>query len=65
MRKELQGKKWVFDNVTAEGQIRFGDWFQVCNTVATLCNDAFLLECYRQEEGYYILPNGDRIEEEW
>lgn len=64
LRKELQGEKWVFDNVVAEGQIRFGDWFQVSNTVATLCNDAFLLEDYRQEDGYYILPNGDRIEEE-
>lgn len=64
LRKEQQGEKWVFDNAVVEGQIRFGDWFQVSNTVATLCNDAFLLEDDRQKDGYYILPNGDRIEEE-
>ena len=63
LHKELLGEKWVFHDTTAVGQIRFGDWFQVSNTVATLCNDAFLLEEYRQENGYYILPNGDRIEE--
>lgn len=64
LHKEQQGEKWIFDNTAAEGQIRFGDWFQVSNTVATLCNDAFLLEDYRREDGYYILPDGDRIEEE-
>ena len=64
LHKEQQGEKWIFENVVAEGQIRFGDWFQVSNTVATLCNDAFLLEDYRQEDGYYILQNGSRIEEE-
>ena len=64
LHKEQQGEKWIFENVVVEGQIRFGDWFQVSNTVATLCNDAFLLEDYRQEDGYYILQNGSRIEEE-
>ena len=62
--KELQGEKWIFANTLAKGQIRFGDWFQVSNTVATLCNDAFLLEDYKRENGYYVLPNGDCIEEE-
>ena len=64
LRKELLGEKWIFDNATAERRIRFGEWFQVSNTVATLCNDAFLLEDYRKENGYYILPDGDQIEEE-
>lgn len=64
LRKELLGEKWIFDNAAAEKRIRFGDWFQVSNTVATLCNDAFLLEDYKRENGYYILSDGDRIEEE-
>ena len=60
--KELPGEKWVFDNAAAERRIRFGDWFQVSNTIATLCNDAFLPENYRKENGYYILSDGDTRE---
>ena len=60
--KELPGEKWVFDNAAAERRIRFGNWFQVSNTIATLCNDAFLPENYRKENGYYILSDGDTRE---
>ncbi len=65
LRKELLGEKWIFTDELAAGKnFRFGEWFRVSNTVATLCNDAFLLEDYKKQDGYYILPDGDQVEEE-
>lgn len=65
LEKQNLGRKWIFDiEESAEKRFRFGDWFRVSNTVATLCNAAFLLENYTREDGYYVLENGDRVEEE-
>lgn len=64
IKKEDLGEKWIFtEKKTVKKKIRFGSWFQVSNTVATLCNDAFLLENYKHENGYYVLPDGDKVEE--
>ncbi len=64
LRKELLGEKWIFADVSKmKKKIRFGDWFQVSNTIATLCNAAFLLEDYTKKEGYYVLSDGAKIEE--
>lgn len=40
---DKKGKKWIFQKNQNEGR-RFGDYFQVHNSVATLCNKAFLYE---------------------
>lgn len=65
INKNTLGEKWQFVSIkTLEGKYRFGDYFQVNNTIATLCNKAFLLEKYTKDQMYYILPNGDRIEAE-
>lgn len=63
--KKTLGEKWEF-TVTPKstGKYRFGEFFQVNNTIATLCNKAFLLEEFTKDEKYYILPNGDKIEVE-
>lgn len=56
-------KKWKFAvTKTVRGKYRFGDYFQVNNTIATLCNKAFLLEEYNKNDRYFLLPNGDKIE---
>lgn len=55
------GDKWFFD-ITKEHNIRFGDYFSVHNSVATLYNDAFLLTDYTQDDAYtyidgYLIEN--------
>ena len=41
----------------------FGDYFEVCNSVATLCNEAFLIDDYEENE-HYIMSGGYKIEKE-
>lgn len=65
INKQLLGKKWVFGkHMNPKGQYRFGDYFNISNTIATLFNDAFLLKKYSREGEYAILPDGDKIEAE-
>lgn len=65
IEKRSLGGKWIFsDEKIRKKNYRFGDWFYVSNTIATLCNDAFLLENYVRRDGYYILSDDDWIEEE-
>ena len=54
------GGKWVF-NRTIAGNRRFGDYFNVHNCVATLCNKVFLFSADEEEEQYYVV-DGARIE---
>lgn len=63
--KGLLCEKWNFMVEEAEaGRYRFGDYFKVSNTIATLCNDAFLLEKITGEDDQYYYNNGKRIEKE-
>lgn len=65
IKKQSLGKKWVFgQNPNPKGLYRFGDYFHISNTIATLCNDAFLLKEFSREGEYVILPDGDKIEAE-
>lgn len=48
------GSKWIF-NKTVGGNRRFGDYFSVHNSVATLCNKAFLFSVEQDKEEYYII----------
>lgn len=61
-RSILTGK-WSFSIDNGEKGKRFGNYFEVCNSVATLFNKAFLLEDY-EESGQYILLDGHKIEKE-
>lgn len=61
-RNTLTGK-WSFGIENKEKGKKFGDYFEVCNSVATLLNEAFLLENYEESE-CYILLNGYTIEKE-
>lgn len=49
------GDKWVFEQVK-KGFHRFGDYYKVSHSVATLLNDAFVLKVYKQDaQGNYIV----------
>ena len=56
--------KWTFGVTQSENKRKFGDYFEVCNSVATLLNDAFLLTNY-VEASNRILVNGYSLEREF
>ena len=45
--KALMQQRWILpmdsQNCNAQGKLRFGDYFSAASTVATLCNEAYLL----------------------
>lgn len=51
-KSKLNGK-WFFSKI--QKGLRFGDYFKVQNSVATLCNEAFLLTNYVENDNYYIV----------
>ena len=62
LNKDNFTEKWEFvEKVQNKGTYNFGDYFNVSNTIATLCNEAFLLEDYKVENGFYVL-NDDKVE---
>lgn len=61
-RNDLKDK-WSFSIDNKKKGKKFGNYFEVYNSVATLLNDAFLLEDYEEDE-HYILVDGQRIEKE-
>lgn len=52
--------KWIFDAANRVGR-RVGNHFKVSNTIATLCNDIFILKDGCIKDGYYVFDNS-RIE---
>lgn len=55
-RKQLS-KKWdLYERRSGkEEESSFGDHFEISNSVATLCNDAFVLTEYEEEEDVYLV----------
>lgn len=58
--KNNLSKKWIFDGISIGGR-RIGDYFKVSNTIATLCNDAFILKNGYIRDKYYYVGN-ERVE---
>ena len=58
--KDILTEKWFFCK-KAEGK-RFGDYFTVKNSVATLYNKAFVISKYQEEDSQYFIIDGRRIE---
>lgn len=54
--------KWIFEE-SHKGRHRFGDYFKVSNSVATLYNDAFVFEAKAEDELFYYLDGG-KVEKE-
>jgi predicted RNA methylase len=57
-----EGDKWIFCH-NKKGNRRFGDYFQIHNSVATLCNKAFIIEVESTSEPYYLC-DGNMIEKD-
>ena len=54
--KEKFGNKWIMLEETVKGK-KFGEYFEVRNSVATLCNKAFVVKEYEQNGSYYVVGN--------
>lgn len=61
--KSKLGNKWIILGHQNVDGIRFGDYFEVRNSVATLLNEAFVLGKYEYQKPYYIVGNY-KIEED-
>lgn len=61
--KDMLSEKWFFCTSSGDRSKdrRFGDYYSIQNSVATLCNDAFLITEY-EDEGEFIIVNGHHIE---
>jgi tRNA1(Val) A37 N6-methylase TrmN6 len=62
IEKALLGDKWIFGEKRTK-QRRFGDYFKISNSVATLHNKAFVIKMY-EEDQTFIYVNGKPIEHE-
>lgn len=56
-RKQLS-RVWKFKEVIEDGKKRFGDYFEISNSVATLYNEAFLIKQYEEDADYYYTDRG-------
>lgn len=64
-KKDLKDK-WLFTNKminNTKHQKRFGDYFKVSNTIATLYNKAYVIKDYIENKDY-VLINGCKIEKD-
>ena len=56
IRKTSFDEKWVFETQPI-AEKKFGDYFAVLNSVATLKNEVYLFEPEREDENYYYFKN--------
>lgn len=59
--KDTLSEKWFFH--ANSGDRRFGDYYSIQNSVATLCNDAFLVTEY-EDSDEFIIVNDHHIEKD-
>lgn len=57
IRKNSLKGKWIFEEKPI-GHRRFGDFFKVANSVATLCNEVYVFEADKLEDGFYCVGDG-------
>lgn len=55
-------KKWVFQKVE-DGKEQFGKYFNICNSVATLLNEAFLIKPTKEDERFFYVEE-QKVEKE-
>ena len=61
-RSSFKDTGWALGDYTNSKENRFGDYFSVGNSVATLCNEAFLIQSYNIIDENYVETDGKRIE---
>ncbi len=55
--KDQLAGKWTFEEIETSGTKRFGDYFNAAMGVATLCNEAYVLKNYTEDDSYVYLNN--------
>ena len=60
LKMSLQNKKWIFETQPI-AENKFGDYFTVSNSVATLKNEVYLFEPEREDDNYYYFKD-EKIE---
>lgn len=60
IQKDKLEDKWVFRNKISnnKNKKRFGDYFYASNTIATLCNNAYVIKEYTQDRKYIYPKTG-------
>lgn len=61
IKKDELTEKWVFEKIENSGIKRFGDFFNASMCVATLCNKAFVIKKFT-EDNQYVYSNDMKIE---
>lgn len=56
INKNSFGNEWIFEQRNSGGR-RFGDYFKVSNSVATLLNKAFIFDINQYDDNYYYVGN--------
>lgn len=60
---DITSNAWTLGNYkAASAKYKFGDYFDVANSVATLCNDAFVISEYTDHDADYLSADGILIE---
>lgn len=62
VQKEALGDIWIFETKPKTKRFRFGDYYTVNNSVATQCNEAFLLNVTNEDRDYVYTDKGERLE---
>lgn len=59
-KKSMTDSKWLFyDNKLDKGNVKFSDYFEVANSVATLLNEAYVIKQYKLDEDPNLIKVGD------
>jgi len=66
IQKDNLVKKWIFkDNTTDNSKKnKFSDYFYASNTIATLCNKAYVISQYTETDEYICTKDGYEIEKD-
>lgn len=59
LAKDLMKEKWIFSREFNKGNCRFGEFFKVSHVIATLLNEAFVLDEPIEEENDKFYKMGD------
>lgn len=64
INKKNLGEKWVFSNSKIEGtnKTKFSEYFMASNSIATLCNKAYVINTYTEDKNYIYPNEKERIE---
>lgn len=61
INKNTLGERWVFKKIKNTGLKRFGDFFNVSHSIATLLNEAYVIKTWKDSKDYYLC-DGYQIE---